>query len=206
MPAFAELSEAARCWVDFWVCKLHQLPSRLPKIFHCKLLSSRQHSHIYKYAKVTLGYFPLKQKEFSVAIFRQQHTMIGLLRITEGGENTSVNCHYLALKAPFWPPHPLARESCHRHSFHLCPNTSLPIAVLVLLTPKMGKSIPREIFLGKKPLLDWDFFLQTLQFISRWILALFFMVSAHTLQQQNATQVTQVLSEAPEFPLALELS
>lgn len=175
MHASASLSEDTCCWVYFTECKVHQLPSRLPKIFHCKLLSSREHGYKYKYTKVMLLDFPPpprpEAKGTWVAIFLGQHTKMGLLGDAENYQRRRKQVHELLLvlvwKLLSVPPHPLARASCRGHHVHLCLMRESTCSNPGAFHTQNGKNVSRGSFLGKKPLLDWDFFSQALQFHSR---------------------------------------
>lgn len=159
MHASASLSEDTCCWVYFTECKVHQLPSRLPKIFHCKLLSSREHGYKYKYTKVMLLDFPPppprpEAKGTWVAIFLGQHTKMGLLGDAENYQRRRKQVHELLLvlvwKLLSVPPHPLARASCRGHHVHLCPNAWVYLQQSWCFPhPKWEKCLPREFFGGK---------------------------------------------------------
>lgn len=172
MHASVSLSEDTCCWVYFRVCKVHQLPSRLPKIFHCKLLSSRERGYKYKYTKVMLLDFPPPEAKGTwVAIFLWQRTKMGLLGDAENYQRRRKQGYELLLvlvwKLPSVPPHPLARASCHRHHVHLCPNAWVYLQQSWCSPhPKWEKCLPRESF-GKKTAPGLRFFFQALQFRSR---------------------------------------
>lgn len=176
MHASASLSEDTCCWVYFTECKVHQLPSRLPKIFHCKLLSSREHGYKYKYTKVMLLDSPPpppapKQREPELPFFLgsiQRWGYLGMLRITRGGENRFMNCYWFWSENFFLSPLILWQEQVAADTMSICvlmreSTCSNPGA----FHTQNGKNVSRGSFLGEKPLLDWDFFSQALQFHSR---------------------------------------
>lgn len=158
MHASASLSEDTCCWVYFTECKVHQLPSRLPKIFHCKLLSSREHGYKYKYTKVMLLDFPPPPPprskgnlscHFSWAAYKDGATW-GCWELPEEEKTGSWIVIGSGLKTSFCPPSSSGKSKLPRTP---CPSVSNAWVYLqqswCFPHPKWEKCLPREFF-GEK--------------------------------------------------------
>lgn len=157
------LRQDSCCWVYSRVGKVHQLPSRLPEIFHSApvfqgtwLQTQINQSNIVGLfcpeAKGTLNchFFPIHGATWGWwELVEEKKTGLGIVIAS-------------ALKASFWPPQSLARGSCHKRGVPLGVNAAAP----VLCTLNMGK-LPQGSFGGKKPSSGLRFFLQALQFFQQ---------------------------------------
>lgn len=157
------LRQDSCCWVYSRVGKVHQLPSRLPEIFHSKLLSSKEHGCKYRQTKVVGLFSPETKGTLNCHFASVLGATWGCWELLEG-ENSGLGIVIAsALKISFSHKRKLPQTWCP--SVSKC--MSVPAAAPVLCTPSMGK-LPQGSFGGKKkPSSGLRFFLQALQILNR---------------------------------------